>query len=64
MQPDSNEWRAIGVWAWSMSRAMDYIETDPDIDAYKVCIMGVSRFGKVVMWAGAQDERFALPFFR
>ncbi len=61
-EPGPDEWGAIGAWAWAMSRAMDYFESDPDIDAHKVCIMGVSRYGKVVMWAGVQDERFAIVF--
>ncbi len=57
---NDESWAAISAWAWAASRIMDWIETEPLIDARHVGIVGHSRGGKTAIWAGATDKRFAM----
>jgi lysophospholipase L1-like esterase len=57
-KPD--DWGALRAWAWGASRALDYLETDGAVDAKKVGIEGVSRYGKAALITMAYDTRFAV----
>lgn len=39
---------------------VDFLETQSEVDAKRIILMGHSRLGKTALWAGARDERFAL----
>jgi len=55
-----DDWGALRAWAWGASRALDYFETDKDVDAKRVGIEGLSRYGKAALVTMAYDERFAI----
>ena len=59
LQNRDDNFSTIAAWAWAMSRAVDYLETDKDIDKNKIAAFGFSRLGKAALWAGATDSRFA-----
>lgn len=56
-KPD--DWGALRAWSWGAARALDYLETDPTVDAKHVGIEGVSRYGKAALVTLAFETRFA-----
>ncbi|HWB11394.1 MAG TPA: acetylxylan esterase [Pirellulales bacterium] len=59
-QPRPHEWGTIAAWAWGISRAVDYLVTDPDVDPKRIAVVGHSRLGKTALLAAAMDERIAM----
>jgi hypothetical protein len=59
-KPTDNQWGTLGAWAWGLSRALDYLETDHTVDAKKVILIGHSRLGKATLWSAAQDPRYSV----
>ena len=57
-----DQWGALRAWAWGASRALDYFETDKDVDSKQVGIAGHSRYGKASLVAMAYDSRFAVGY--
>lgn len=59
-KPD--DWGALRAWAWGASRALDYFQTDKNVDAKQVAIEGHSRYGKAALVTMAFDTRFAAAY--
>ena len=51
---------SLGAWAWAFSRGVDYIETDPALDAKRIVATGCSRLAKTPLLACARDPRIAV----
>jgi len=54
------EFKAVGAWAFGLSRGVDYLIKDSAIDSDHIAVVGHSRLGKAATWAGACDERIGL----
>ena len=57
-----DDWGALRAWAWGAGRALDYFQTDESVDAHRIAIEGLSRYGKAALVALAYDPRFAIGF--
>ena len=57
-----DDWGVLAAWAWGASRALDYFQIDPTVNAKEVGIEGHSRWGKATLVTMALDQRFAIAY--
>jgi hypothetical protein len=57
-----DDWGVLEAWAWGASRALDYFQTDPAVDAKRVGLEGHSRWGKATIVTMAFDQRFSIAY--
>lgn len=57
-----DDWGALRAWAWGASRVLDYFESDSNVDAKRVAIEGISRYGKAALVTMAYEPRFFAGF--
>ena len=57
---DDESWGTLSAWAWGNSRILDWVETEPLIDAKHVGVVGHSRGGKTAILTAVLDRRFAM----
>ncbi len=55
-----DDWGTLKAWAWGASRALDYLESDSDVDKSRIGIEGLSRYGKAALVAMAYEPRFSI----
>lgn len=54
-----NDWGTMSAWAWGLSQTMDYLQSDSSFNSSRIMLQGHSRWGKLALWAGALDNRWA-----
>jgi dienelactone hydrolase len=50
----------MGQRVWMVKRALDFLETDPQVDAGKIGVVGLSNGGVTTMFAAAMDPRIKM----